>query len=64
MKVACVLITRLRAKVEMRSQPHLIDWAVLIVDRSRGQPGVADHFPAASEVAVGMTLEQALILSK
>ena len=60
MKVACVLITHLRAKVEMRRQPHLIDRAVLIVDRSRGQPVVADHFPAASEVAAGMTLEQAL----
>jgi len=60
MKVSCVLITHLRAKVEMRRQPHLIGRAVLIVDRSRGQPIVADHFPAASEVAAGMTLEQAL----
>ena len=60
MKVACVLITHLRAKVELRRQPHLKDRAVLIVDRSQGRPRVIDHFPAASHVAAGMTLEQAL----
>ena len=60
MKIACVLITHLRAKVEMRRQPHLRDRAVLIVDRSQGKPLVIDHFPAASGVATGMTLEQAL----
>ena len=60
MKIACVLITHLRAKVEMRRQPHLKDRAVLIVDRSRGRPLVIDHFPAASRAVAGMTLEQAL----
>ena len=60
MKIACVLVTHLRAKVEMRRQPHLQGRAVLIVDRSRGKPLVIDHFPAASGVAAGMTLEQAL----
>lgn len=60
MKVASVLITHLRAKVELRRQPHLRDRAVLIVDRSRSRPLVIDHFPAASHVAAGMTLEQAL----
>ena len=60
MKIACVLVTRLRAKVELRRQPHLQDRAVLIVDRSRGRPLVADHFPAASGIVAGMTLEQAL----
>ena len=60
MKIACVLITHLRAKVEMRRQPHLKDRAVLIVDRSRTRPLVIDHFPAASGAAAGMTLEQAL----
>ena len=59
MKIACALITHLRAKVEMRRQPHLKDRAVLIVDRSRGRPLVLDHFPAAPGVAAGMTLEQA-----
>ena len=60
MKVACVLITHLRAKVEMRRQTHLQDRAVLIVDRPRGRPLVVDHFPAASGIVAGMTLEQAL----
>ena len=60
MKIACVLVTHLRAKVEMRRQHHLKDQPALIVDRSRGRPLVIDHFPAASNVAAGMTLEQAL----
>jgi nucleotidyltransferase/DNA polymerase involved in DNA repair len=59
-KIACVLITHLRAKVEMRRQPDLRDRAVLIVERTRSRPLVIDHFPAASGVAAGMTLEQAL----
>ena len=58
--IACLLVNHLRAKVEMRRQPHLKDRAVLIVDRSRGRPLVIDHFPAASRVDAGMTLEQAL----
>ena len=60
MRVACVLITHLRAKVEMGRRPHLRDLAVMIVDRSKGRPLVVDHFPAAAGVAPGMTLEQAL----
>ena len=60
MKIACVLVTHLRAKLEMRRQPHLKDQPALIVDRSRGRPLVIDHFPAAAGVAAGMTLEQAL----
>lgn len=60
MKVACVLITHLRAKVELRRQPHLKDRPAVVVDRSKGRPLVADPFPAASGVAAGMTLEQAL----
>ncbi len=60
MRVACVLVTHLRAKVEMGRQPHLKDRAALVIDRSRGRPLVIDHFPAATGVTVGMTLEQAL----
>ena len=60
MKIACVLITHLRAKVEMRRQPHLKNRAVLIVDRSKGRPLVVDNFPAVSGVDAGMTLDQAL----
>ena len=55
-----MLVTHLRAKVEMQRQPHLKDRAALVVDRSKGRPLVVDHFPAANGVAPGMTLEQAL----
>ena len=59
MRVACVLITHLRAKVELRRQPHLAGESVLIVDRSQTRPLVVDRTPAAAGVAAGMTLEQA-----
>lgn len=62
MRVACVVITHLRAKVEMRRHPHLADRPVVIVDRSQGRPLVADHFPAATGAAAGMPLEHALSL--
>ena len=38
MRVACVLVTHLRAKVELRKQPHLADRPAVIVDRSKGRP--------------------------
>ena len=60
MTIACLLVTHLRAKLEMQRQSHLRDRPVLIVDRSRSRPLIVDHFPAASGVAAGMTLEQAL----
>lgn len=60
MKVACVLITHLRAKCELRRQPELAAAPAVIVDRSTGSPQVIDVFPAATGVAVGMALEQAL----
>ena len=60
MKVACVLISHLRAKAEMQRRPHLKDQPALIVDRSKSKPVVADHFPAATAVSPGMPLEQAL----
>lgn len=60
MKVACVLISHLRAKAEMQRRPDLEDKPALIVDRSRSRPVVADHFPAAASVSPGMPLEQAL----
>ena len=59
MRVACVLITHLRAKVELGRQPHLAGEPVLIVDRSQTRPLVVDRSPAALGVAAGMTLEQA-----
>ena len=60
MKVSCLLITHLRAKAEMQRRPHLADQPALIVDRSKSRPVVVDHFPAATAVAAGMQLEQAL----
>ena len=60
MRVACVLVTHLRAKVEMGRQPHLKDRSALIVDRSQGRAVVIDYFHAAAGVAAGMTVQQAL----
>ncbi len=60
MRVACVLVTHLRAKVELRKQPRLADRPAVIVDRSKGRPLVVDTFPATAGVSAGMTLEQAL----
>ena len=61
MRVACILITHLRAKAEMRRQPHLQDTPALIVARGLGlRPLVVDYFPCASGVQAGMTLEQAV----
>ena len=59
MTVACVLITHLRAKVELRRQPGLEGTPAVIVDRSQGRPIVVDRFPAAA-VPIGATLEEAL----
>ena len=60
MKLACVLVTHLRAKAEMQRRPHLKGQPVVIVDRSRSGAVVVDHFPAAAAVSAGMPLEQAL----
>ena len=60
LRVACVLITHLRAKVELQRQPHLGDRAAVIVDRYRGRPLVADRFPACAGVTAGMAPEEAL----
>ena len=55
-----MLVTHLRAKVELRNQPHLADRPAVIVDRSKGRPLVVDTFPTTAGVSAGMTLEQAL----
>ena len=61
MRVACVLITHLRAKVELQRLPDLRDRPAVIVNRCKGRPVVVDAFPAASKGgATGMTLEEAL----
>ena len=60
MRVACVLITQLRAKAEMRRHPRLKDQPALIAARNKSMAVVVDHFPAAPATARGMPLEQAL----
>ena len=60
MKVACLLITHLRIKVETRRYPNLKDDPAVIVDRSKGRSLVVDTTPAATGVLPGMTLEETL----
>ena len=62
MKVACMLVTHLRSKVEIRRQSHLKNSPVLIVDRNPpgARPVVVDHFRSASWATAGMTMERAL----
>ena len=60
MKVACLLITHLRSKVEMRQHPNLKDRPAVIVECSGGISLVVDSTPYASGISPGMTLEEAL----
>ena len=60
MKVACLLITHLKASVEMRRYPDLKDRPAMIVDRSEGRAMVADFTSCATGISSGMTLEEAL----
>ena len=60
MRVACVLVTHLRAKEELRNHPNLKETTAVIVDRSKGRLLVVDTFPAVVGVSPGMTQEQAL----
>ena len=62
MSIACVLITHLPAKVELRRRPHLADVPAVIVDRSGRRPMVVDRFPAADRVPLGAPVEEALSL--
>ena len=59
MRIACVLITHLRAKAELQRHAHLRDSQIAVVDRASGKPLVVDSSPGAS-VRAGMTLEQAM----
>lgn len=60
MRVACLLISHLRAKSEMRSDVRLKERPAVIVDRSSSAPLVVDHTSQAVGIRVGMTLEQAV----
>ena len=60
MKVACLHITHLQARVEMRRHPGLKSSPAIIVDRSRSGARVVDATPSATRVFPHMTLEEAL----
>lgn len=65
MTIACILITHLRAKAELKRQPDLIDKPAVIVERrySGAGPVVVDRFPKAPPAAVGLSLEKAVSLN-
>lgn len=60
--IGCVVLDHFRARLERARCPELAGQPCLIVDRSTSRPTVLDCWPHASEVAPGMTLEQALAL--
>ena len=60
MIVACVLITHIRAKAELRRRPELENRAFVIVDRIRAEAPVVDLSPPARGILPGMTLQQAM----
>ena len=60
MRVACLLISHLRAKSEMRRDMRLKARPAVIVDRSGSTPLVVDRTSQAFGARVGMTLEQAI----
>lgn len=62
MSLACVFIPHLRALVELRRRPHLRKRPIVIVDRSKGKPVVADFLPHSLRMRKSMLLEQALSL--
>ena len=60
MKVTCLLITHLRAKLELRRYPNLKNRPAVIVERSEGKSRVLDSTPSAKGVLPGMILQEAL----
>ena len=63
MQIACVLITHLEAKVELRRHPQWQGKPGLIIARGTRRPQVLDYLPSTRGVTVGMTLEHALSYS-
>ena len=60
MKIACLLITHFRAKVEIRRQPNLKDKTAVIVDPSGRRAQVVDSTLSIPGALPGVTLEQGL----
>ena len=65
MTIACILITHLRAKAELKRQPELSDKPAVIIACGYAGAGslVVDRFPKAPPAAVGLTLERAASLN-
>ena len=63
MKIACLLITHLRAKAEMQRHPNLVNTPAIIVERSEGKARVVDATRCTMGVSQGMTLKEALSIS-
>ena len=59
MRIACALITHLRAKAELQRHAHHRNSQIAVVDRTSRKPLVVDSSAGASARA-GMTLEQAM----
>ena len=67
MRIACALITHLRAKAELRRHARLRSMSlekagnapIIVVDKTKGKPLVVDS-SAGTSVRAGMTLEQAM----
>ena len=64
MKVACVLITHLPMKVELRRNAELKDKAVIIIEGTDSKSVVLDSSPQARGVTSGMPLQEALSYCK
>ena len=63
MRIACALITHLRAKVELHRRTELNDRTpAAIADRTKKRPLIVDALPGASGVLAGMTLDRAMSL--
>ena len=60
MKIACLLITHLRAKVELQNNPTLVNTPAIIVERSGEKARVVDSSHCIMGVSQGMALEEAL----
>lgn len=57
--IACVMLDRFRARLELARRPELANRSGVIIDRSTHESIVLDYLPAVPETVAGMTLKQA-----
>ena len=60
MRVACILVTHLRARVELLRRPSLKAAPMVVVGRDRGRTVVLDALPASAGTVAGISVEEAL----